>query len=173
MILQRGVFNSGESPFFVIGRIPGMAKLDDIRPLIKEKLLQLGMELYDISYHRGPNAVLKVFIDRDGGVSIDDCEAASAELSTLLDVENFSGSPYRLEVSSPGADRPLRSQRDFVRARGRTIRVIARMPDGRQKTVSGEVLECTEDHLELQTADQKIEIALPEIQSAKIVFSFK
>ncbi|MFP4417547.1 MAG: ribosome maturation factor RimP, partial [Chitinispirillaceae bacterium] len=79
-----------------------MDKLDRIRPLIEKKVQSLGLELYEIKYIRGGRSILRVYIDKESGVTIDDCELVSNELSMLLDVEEFSRSPYTLEVSSPG-----------------------------------------------------------------------
>jgi len=151
-----------------------MAALDDITPLIEEKLGQLGLELYDIKFLRaGPKSILRVFIDKESGVTIDDCEEASNEISPLLDVENFSNTPYRLEVSSPGADRPLRSEKDFRRARGRSVMVQHKTAEGKQTTVTGLVSDCVDGRVRLQTSEDTAEIALENIVSAKIELSFK
>jgi ribosome maturation factor RimP len=151
-----------------------MKGLEEIRPLIEEKLAETGLELYDISFARaGRNSVLKVFVDKEGGVTIDECETASREISTLLDVEEFSTSTYRLEVSSPGADRPLRTERDFKRARGREVRFMIDSQEGRQKNIRGTVLDCTAGSVRIETAGGEEDIDISRIITAKIEFSFK
>ncbi len=151
-----------------------MATIEEVRPLVETKLSQLGLELFDIKYVRaGPKSILRVFIDKDGGVTIDDCEKASNEISIVLDVEDFSGTPYRLEVSSPGADRPLRTEKDFRRAQGRTVNVRFGTALGVQQSVAGEIVDCAGNVLRLAAPHGVIEIELSSIASAKLELSFK
>ena len=84
----------------------------------------MGIELVDVEYlmERG-HWVLRLYIDRPGGVTLDDCARVSRELGTLLDVEDVVPQSYSLEVSSPGLDRPLKRERDFQKAMGKKIRL--------------------------------------------------
>ena len=151
-----------------------MRAIDEIRPCIEQKLAEIGLELYEIKYApAGRNSVLKVFIDKESGVTIDDCEAASNEISVLLDVENFSATPYRIEVSSPGADRPLKTERDFRRARGRAVRMLAALPDGTQKTVAGTVVGSGPQSVRIETSDGAVDVPLSQIVKAQIELSLK
>jgi ribosome maturation factor RimP len=87
-------------------------------------LSSLGMELVDIEYRReGRDMVLRVFLDKEGGVSLDDCAEASRELSAILDVEDVIPGNYNLEVSSPGLDRPLKKESDYEKFRGKLVKV--------------------------------------------------
>jgi hypothetical protein len=82
------------------------------------------MELVDIEYRREPVGwVLRLTIDKGGGVTLDDCTRVSQEIGRSLDVEDVIPNPYHLEVSSPGLDRPLKNERDFIRFSDRRIRV--------------------------------------------------
>jgi ribosome maturation factor RimP len=94
-----------------------------IKSIIVSKCAGLGFELFDLKlYQAGSRAVLRVTIDRAAGVTVGDCEMVSNELSVVLDVEQFlEGRPFTLEVSSPGIDRPLKTERDFKRAIGRFV----------------------------------------------------
>jgi ribosome maturation factor RimP len=90
-------------------------------------LADLGLELVEVEFRREVHGwVLRVFIDKPGGVTLGDCQRVSEELGDHLDVEDFIGSPYHLEVSSPGWDRPLTRDQDFVRFLGHEARVSTR-----------------------------------------------
>ena len=99
--------------------------------------LGMGFEVIDAEFVKeGPDWYLRVFIDKRGGVRIDDCESLSKELSVALDKEDIISQPYVLEVSSPGIDRPLKAGADFIRHAGEKVDV--RMLPGRLKTVAAE-----------------------------------
>jgi len=89
----------------------------------------MGLELVDIEFGRvGRDAVLRLFIDKEGGVMLDDCAELSRELSMVLDVEDVIACNYTMEVSSPGLDRPLKKQADYDRFVGRLIKVRTYQP---------------------------------------------
>lgn len=83
-----------------------------------------GLELVDVEYRQqGRQWLLCVYIDKEGGVTLDDCAEFSRELSTLLDVEDVVPTAYRLEVSSPGLDRALKKKEDFIRFAGEVVKI--------------------------------------------------
>ena len=85
---------------------------------------ELGLELVDVEFRREAGGwVLRLYLDKCGGVTLDDCQRVSQEMSVLLDVENLIDHPYTLEVSSPGLNRPLRLESDFLRFVGQRARV--------------------------------------------------
>ena len=87
----------------------------------------LGLEIVEIQYRREAHGwVLRLIIDRAGGLSVDDCARMSNEIGRILEVEDCIEHAYHLEVSSPGLDRPLTTERDFLRNRGKKVRVITR-----------------------------------------------
>lgn len=93
---------------------------DIAKPIVDE----YGFELVDVEYVKeGSNWFLRVYIDKDGGINIDDCQAVSEKLSTTLDEIDPIDHAYFLEVSSPGLDRPLKTQRDFEKYRGSLVEV--------------------------------------------------
>jgi ribosome maturation factor RimP len=150
-------------------------KLEELTPLIEEKLKFMRMELYDVKFvAAGRHSVLRVFIDKEGGISIDDCENASRELSMLLDVENFSDAPYTLEVSSPGADRPLASQRDFVKVIGQYVRVELASEEKEKPAIVGKCVSCVDKVLTLELDDgSETKIELNAIARARLDIRFK
>jgi len=92
-------------------------------------LESMGLDLVDIEFGRvGRDAVLRLFIDKEGGVMLDDCAELSRELSMVLDVEDVIAGNYTMEVSSPGLDRPLKKQADYDRFVGRLIKVRTYQP---------------------------------------------
>jgi ribosome maturation factor RimP len=98
-----------------------------VRTLAEPILTDLGLELVDAEFRRETHGwVLRLYMDKPGGVTLDDCQRVSEELGDHLDVEDFIGYPYHLEVSSPGIDRPLTRDQDFVRFVGQEARVSTR-----------------------------------------------
>jgi ribosome maturation factor RimP len=97
----------------------------DLQGLLDNTLAGLGYELVDLE-RSAKGALLRVFIDKPGGITVDDCALVSNHLSRLFAVENVSYD--RLEVSSPGLDRPLRTARDFARFAGQKARLKLRVP---------------------------------------------
>lgn len=100
---------------------------EQVAALAGPMLDSLGFELVDLEFKKsGRSFVLRLFIDKPGGVTLDDCAEASHELSLLLDVEDCIPGRYTLEVSSPGLDRPLKKEADFLRYQGRLAVVKTR-----------------------------------------------
>ncbi|HUI92106.1 MAG TPA: ribosome maturation factor RimP [Chitinivibrionales bacterium] len=149
--------------------------LEEITPIIEDKLKFLRMELYDIKFiPAGRHSILRVFIDKEGGVTIDDCEKASRELSMLLDVENFSQGPYTLEVSSPGADRPLATQRDFLKVIGHYVSLELKSEEKQKPVLVGKCVSCIDNVLMIELDDHsEKQVPLAQIQKAKMDIRFK
>ncbi len=129
-----------------------------IQAFAEPLLAGMALELVEIQYRReGHGWVLRFFIDKEGGVAIDDCAAASREISAYLEVEDLFDHPYHLEVSSPGLERPLKKQEDFRRFVGRLVRIKLREPmeDGQRlligtlRGVEGETVTLEVDGREL------------------------
>lgn len=140
---------------------------------------QLGMEVVDVEYKReGRAMVLRLFLDRDGGITLDDCAQVSRELSEILDVEDFIHSHYTLEVSSPGLNRPLKKEKDFVRYIGKLVRIktFDLQPDDEgnpRKTFHGELLNCADGAVSIRlTEGQTASIPLNKIAKANLEFEF-
>jgi len=148
---------------------------DAIRELLQAKCTELGYELFDCRFSQaGSRAVLRISIDAPDGVSVGDCEKASNELSLLLDVEEFSaGRPYTLEVSSPGIDRPLKTEREFKRTIGRFVVLqMAPLYDGK-KTLRVKVIGCAEDMMQCEIDGAGAELPLALIACGKEELQFK
>ena len=134
---------------------------------------QLASSLAHRICHHPVNAVVRFFIDREGGVGINDCEAVSREVETLLDVENVVDGPYSLEVSSPGLDRPLYSPADFIRFAGRMAKVRTRELIGGQKVFTGRIDEPTDDGFDILTEGGKVvHIGYDQVEKARLEVEF-
>jgi ribosome maturation factor RimP len=142
--------------------------VDTIQGMALPLITSLGLELVEIEYKcEGRQMMLRIFIDKEGGVTLDDCAAVSKELSTLLDVEDIIPGKFSLEVSSPGLNRPLKSRADYDRYVGKLIKVktFAATADDAgnlRKTFLGKLLGVDGDLILLK---------LQEGQTASIPFS--
>jgi ribosome maturation factor RimP len=128
-----------------------------------------GMELVDIEYRReGRGWVLRLTIDKEGGVTLEDCGRVSQEVGRSLDVEDFILSPYTLEVSSPGLTRSLKNQKDFLRYRNRTIKVKTLDPIESRRQFKGKLLEVAENGIHLEADGKIFQIPLSNIAKANL-----
>ena len=130
------------------------------------------MELVDVELvPSGRRWLLRIYIDKEGGVSIADCEKVSRELDRILDVEDFIDHPYALEVSSPGLTRPLKRARDFERHTGRTVRIVTRSPVDGKNDLRGEIVGVAGENVEVKTGGDVVHtIPLHDIKKANLEF---
>jgi ribosome maturation factor RimP len=122
--------------------------------------------------------VLRLFVDREGGVTLDDCATVSRELSEILDVEDFITAEYTLEVSSPGLNRPLKKAADYQRYQGRMIKIktFELLPDDAgnpRKTFLGELLGLEEGVVRIRLVEgHTAAIPLDKIAKSNLEFEF-
>jgi ribosome maturation factor RimP len=128
-----------------------------------------GMELVHIECQREAGGrILRLYIDRPDGVTLDDCTNISRQSSDLLDVFLEDAGPYNLEVSSPGPNRPLGKKSDFDRFKGNRIIIRTASPLGGKKKIKGILLGISEDVVSVSTADRKVAIPYDEILAARL-----
>lgn len=140
----------------------------DVQALIEPTLAGMGYEL--VALERVGRGLLRLFIDKPGGIQIDDCVRVSNQLTRLFTVENVDYD--RLEVSSPGLDRPLVKEADFVRFAGEQAQVKLRLPmDGRRKYV-GQLVGVQDGAVQMRTEQGEVAIPMAEIESARLVPQF-
>jgi ribosome maturation factor RimP len=126
-----------------------------LRDLLAPALQQVGVELLDVQWRgRGAGSLLRLVVDRPGGVDLDHCEQASMTAGAILDAYDPIDVPYSLEVSSPGAERPIRSPDEWRAAVGRRVRVRFRSGDAEQ-VVEGRLLSAGGPTLEIQAREGK------------------
>ena len=144
--------------------------LDLAEPLLHE----FGFEMVDVEFQfeRG-RWILRIFIDKDGGVTVDDCAHVSRELGDLIDAENIIDYPHVLEISSPGLNRPLRKERDFVRSIGKVVRLRMARPINRRRNFTGRLANVRQGMISLLVDDNNlVELPLKEIDKARLKYEF-
>lgn len=148
------------SPFFIC-----------VEAMVLEDLLELtlngmGYELVDVE-QLSHGKLIRVYVDKEGGITIDDCVAISNHLSRLLTVENVDYD--RLEVSSPGLDRPLKKERDFLRFVGETVKLKLRVPLQGQRNFMGVLREVNDGILRLEVEGKLFDLDMHNIGKARLV----
>ncbi len=133
----------------------------------------LGYELIEIEHFPNPkHGVLRLYIDKEGGVNVDDCSTVSRQISALIDVEEPINGKFNLEVSSPGSDRPLRRLKDFQRFVGSLVKLKSVIPMDGQRNFKGRLLEATEETVVIETDSEEISLPMSAIDKARIVPEF-
>jgi ribosome maturation factor RimP len=154
---------------------------DKVEELVLPIVEDLGFELVDLEYQREERGwVLRFFLDKEGGINLDDCATASREISSLLDVENVISTAYSLEVSSPGIERPLKKAHDFERFTGqlakiKTIDAVDPDASGKKRKTFVGTLSGFDNGDVLMTLGKStavVRIALPQIDKANLKFEF-
>ena len=128
-----------------------------------------GLELIQVEYQREPaGRILRLYIDKPGGIRLDDCAAVSRQLGDILDVNLDDAGPYNLEVTSPGPERPLAKMKDFNKFRGHRAKIkIGGLLNG-QKNFKGVILGVTGDQVSLQIDEQTVTIPYADISKARL-----
>jgi ribosome maturation factor RimP len=142
---------------------------------IAESLLpEFGMEMVDAEFRfeRG-RWTLRVFIDKEGGVTIQDCATVSRDLGDVVEGENIIDRPYVLEVSSPGFDRPLRKEQDFIRSIGRLITIEMARPVNKRRNFTGRLAHVKDGTVRILVDDADLfELPIDGIKRARIKYEF-
>jgi ribosome maturation factor RimP len=129
-----------------------------------------GMELVHTEYRRESGGrVLRLYIDKPGGVKLDDCVSISRELSDILDARADIDEAYRLEVSSPGVERPLGKLEDFLRFAGSKAKIRTRNAIGGRKNYTGRLKGVVDRTVQMEIDGQLVEIAHDNIRQARLV----
>ena len=140
-----------------------MVKREEIEARTEELVMPLitkhQFELVDVEFVKeGSNRYLRLYIDKEGGITVNDCEAISRPLSDMLDVEDYIEESYILEVSSPGLGRPLKKDKDFKRHLGDEVEIRLFRPVDRKKEWEG-ILTAYDDHtvtIETEDGEEKV-----------------
>ncbi|HAG51005.1 MAG: ribosome maturation factor RimP [Deltaproteobacteria bacterium GWC2_42_51] len=151
-------------------------KGEDIVAQVKELsepiLTQKGMELVDVEYKMEQGSwVLRLYIDKPGGVTVDDCSDVSTELGMLLDVKDIITHAYNLEVSSPGLDRPLTKEKDFLKYTGKKVRIKTKQPISGRRNFSAILDGFSEGKIFLFDSEgKKWEIPFDSVEKARLEY---
>jgi ribosome maturation factor RimP len=153
-----------------MGKAPVTQSLTE---LIEPGLLAKGLELIDVEFKKeGKNWVLRIYIDREGGVTLEDCQKVSSLAGDLIEVEDVIEPVYTLEVSSPGLNRVLKKEKDFFKYSGKKINVQCHAPmDGRKK-FTGILTDFIDQSIHLEVDGQQHLIPLSLVAKANLVIEF-
>jgi len=138
----------------------------DLHELLDSTLAGLGYELVDVE-RSARGKLIRVFIDKPSGVSVDDCVAVSNHLSRLLAVENIDYD--RLEISSPGLDRPLKKAADFIRFAGESAKLRLRVALEGQRNFVGILREVNDGVLKLEVDGKMLDLELNNLEKARLI----
>jgi ribosome maturation factor RimP len=146
----------------------------DVEGLVRPVVEASGLELWDLSFRKeSGRMVLRVVVDRDGGVDLDTISATSERLSRRLDLEGFSDDrPYELEVASPGIERRLEEPRHFGRSIGQQVKVKTFAPVDGSKVLEGALVSADADAITVASGGEEHRIRYADIASARTVFEW-
>ena len=148
---------------------------------LKEKIFDLfdriisnkNIDLIDIEIKGSTkNPVICVYVDEPGGITINKCTSISRELQQLLDEKDILGSGYRIDVSSPGLDRPLKNQKDFARNLGRFVKILLTQ-DGKELELTGEIKKAESAFVEIKHKNTSSQIEYDAVKKALIQIKWK
>ncbi len=141
----------------------------NVKELLEPILAEYRLELYDLVFKgTGRRGMLRVFIDSEQGVTIDDCANVSRELGTLLDVHDVIEDSYTLEVSSPGLTRALRNPVDFMRFKGKRVKIKTEVEIEDRNMFIGKLLEFEDDNATVETESGTYVIPYIHIEKANL-----
>ncbi|NLA74679.1 MAG: ribosome maturation factor RimP [Deltaproteobacteria bacterium] len=146
---------------------------DRVFELIEPLLYDMGYELIEVEYlSMHGRWVLRLYIDKEGGVTIDDCADVSRELGDVIDVKEVIEHEYVLEVSSPGLNRPLRREKDFLKATGSRVRIRMKEAVSGQRHFTGVFKNCAKGMVFLDLSGNIIGLPLKDIEKSNMVYDF-
>jgi len=144
-----------------------------VEELLHSKIEQLGYELYDVEYAKeGKNYFLRIFIDNENGIDLNDCEKVNDGIMELLDEADYIKEQYFLEVSSPGIERVLRKDKHFQKNIGKEITISLFKPVNNKKQIDGILEEINENELTISDENQKITIERKNISQVKTKYNW-
>lgn len=145
-----------------------------IKALIREAVEDEGFELVGVELAQtGRNPVLRVYVDRPGGVTVSDCAYISRRVGVLLEVDDFIPGSYTLEVSSPGLERPLFSEADYRRFQGREIRLQAVEKIEGRRNFTGRIKGFSNGVVQLDCEGETFSVPLDRVKKANLVYRFE
>ena len=152
--------------------------MEDIKRKITELAVsvatQYAFEIVDVEFGGSSRKLLiRIFIDKENGVTLDDCGRFSRAVSALLDVEDPVPMAYVLEVSSPGLDRPLKSLKDFQRSIGKLVRIITKTRIDEQNVFTGRLTRVEGENIILSFDDKEIDVPFDQISKARLEIELK
>ena len=142
--------------------------------LITPILDRMNFELVDVEYVKeGGTWYLRAYIDKEGGITVNDCEAVAREMNEILDREDFVDDSYVFEVSSPGLGRPLKKEKDYIRSMGKEVEIRTYRAINREKEFYGILSAYDENTVTIKTEDEtEMTIEKSDIALIRLAFDF-
>jgi len=147
--------------------------IESVEAIALPVLEELGLELVEVQYRREQNGwILRLIIDKQEGITLDDCASVSREISQLLDIEDVIDQAYNLEVTSPGLDRPLKSLAEFERFVGRKAKVKTTEAIGGHQVFIGTIKKIAGEVIVLQLDDDEVTVLFSQVAKARLEVEF-
>jgi ribosome maturation factor RimP len=146
-----------------------MVTNESLIELLEPAIKSLGYELVDIELRLGSHSLVRIFVDKTGGITLEDCEVVSNQVSGVLDVEDPLPGHYTLEVSSPGLDRVLRTADHFRKFAGSMVKVQSKALVAGRKRFKGLLKGIEDEEITLEVDGAEVKIALVNVHSARLV----
>lgn len=141
--------------------------------MLEDAVAAIGFELLGVEFVRaGKHSTLRVYIDSENGVDVDDCADVSHQVSAVLDIEDPISTEYNLEISSPGMDRPLFKPSQYEKVLSQTISVKLHMPIDGRRNYKGQLIKCDEHDFEIQVDNQTFTLTYNNVLKANLVPEF-
>lgn len=151
----------------------GLPVEQKVEALVTPIIQELGLELVDVEYIKeGAHWYLRLYIDKEEGIDLDDCSNVSHAVSELLDKNDPIPQAYMLEVSSPGLERPLKKVEDFIRFQGKLIRIRTKEPFQGYREFTGYLAGLENDEIILEYEKEKVQLPKNIIDKANLAFEF-
>ena len=150
-----------------------MTLKDKLLELLAPEVEALGYELVELDAPGGGGpGTLRIYIDREAGITVEDCERVSHRVSGVLDVEDPIPGHYVLEVSSPGLDRPLRTEAHYARQLGHVVKVVLAPGKPGRRRYKGRIVAAADGLIEIEVDGERVSLSLSDIESARLVPEF-
>lgn len=147
--------------------------VQSVTELIEPVLEAMDVELVDVEYRFEQGRwVLRIYADIQGGISVDDCARVSREIEDLIEVNDIFQQEYVLEVSSPGLNRPLKKEKDFVRVKGEKIKVRMRTALKGRRNFTGYLTDVRDGIAYVDVTEGRVALPLDEMEKANLVYAF-
>ncbi len=144
-----------------------------VSEMVEPVLAEDNLELVDIEYKKeGPRWFLRIFIHKPGGITLKDCQTVSRKIEDIIEIENIIAGKYFLEVSSPGLDRPLKSEKDLLRNLNQRVCVHTRSPINKKSKFVGTIQNVKDGLLFLGLDNDVLSISIDDIKKAILEINF-
>ncbi len=152
----------------------GLSQLEiKLTNMLEDAVAAVGFELLGVEFIRaGKHSTLRVYIDSENGVDVDDCADVSHQVSAILDIEDPINTEYNLEISSPGMDRPLFKPSHYEQVVSQTVSVKLQVPIDGRRNYKGTLLRCDEHGFEIQVDNQTFTLTYNNVMKANLVPEF-